>query len=137
MRKEDSPFSAESSGHYYFKKSYYADNGLVPLLMILEIVSKTGQSLEELVAPMKNHFFMIDETNFNVNNPTEAIEKIEGELGKYGDIDKSDGVSIESKDWRINLRPSNTEPLIRLNAEARNQSALDKIVRQITDLINT
>jgi len=137
MRKEDAPFAAESSGHYYFRKSFYADNGIVPLLMLLEIISRTGKSLSELITPFIGRYFMIDEINFRVNAPSDTIRKLENELGKDGKVDKTDGVTIESEHWRINLRPSNTEPLIRLNAEAHNQKGLDKIVDRVTSLINT
>ncbi len=137
MRQEKSPFAGESSGHYYFQKSFYADNGIVPLLMIVEMLSRTGKSLEELVAPLQSRYFMIDETNFKAENPSVTIARIEEALGSEGQVDKTDGVTIEAKDWRVNLRPSNTEPLIRLNAEARSQKALDKIVQEVIDLINT
>lgn len=80
---------------------------------------------------------MIDETNFKVDNPAATIVKIEGALAKDGKVDKTDGVTIEAEDWRINLRPSNTEPLIRLNAEARSQQILDATVKKIVSLIST
>lgn len=137
MRKEKAPFAAESSGHYYFQKSFYADNGVAPLMMVLEIVSRTGQSLSQLIAPLKKRYYMIDETNFRVADPETCISRIERALGDQGVVDKTDGVTIESQIWRINLRPSNTEPLIRLNAEAHDQKTLDNIVDRVLGLINT
>lgn len=137
MREEDAPFAAESSGHYYFRDSFYADNGIVPLLLILEMISKSGKSLDELTAPLMSRYFVADETNFEVSDPLKAIQAIEDELGEEGEINRIDGVAIESKQWRINLRPSNTEPLIRLNAEAKSQSELDKLMRRVKSLINT
>jgi len=137
MRQEDAPFSAESSGHYYFRESFYADNGLVPFLMILEMVSKTGKTLSELVAPLRSRYSMIDEINFKVEDPAGAIALIEKTLGSEGEISRIDGITIEAKQWRVNLRPSNTEPLIRLNAEAHDQKTLDEVVKRVLDLINT
>lgn len=137
MRQEDSPFAAESSGHYYFRDSFYADNGLVPFLLILQLISKSGKSLSELIAPLADKYFMASETNYEIADPQAAIKKIENKLGKEGQIDKTDGVTIEAKDWRINLRPSNTEPLLRLNAEARSQKGLDDIMSRVAALINT
>jgi len=131
------PFSAESSGHYYFRESFYADNGLVPFLMIAEMVSKTGKTLSELVAPLRSRYSMIDEINFKVEDPAGAIALIEKALGPEGEISKIDGITIEAKQWRVNLRPSNTEPLIRLNAEAHDQKTLDEVVKRVLDLINT
>lgn len=135
MRKEDAPFAAESSGHYYFRDSFSADNGIVPLLIVLELISKSGKSLAELTAPLTSRYFVADEVNFEVANPMTAIKRIESELGKQGKVDNIDGVTIESKTWRINLRPSNTEPLIRLNAEAKSPAELKSIFRKVTDLI--
>jgi phosphomannomutase len=137
MRQEHAPFAGESSGHYYFQKSFYSDNGLVPLLMILQIISESGKSLDELIAPLKSRYVMIDEKNFKSKDPAATIAKVEKELGSEGSVDKTDGVTVESRKWRINLRPSNTEPLIRLNAEAHDQDNLSKIVRKVQSLINT
>jgi phosphomannomutase len=82
MRTEDAPFAGESSGHYYFRDSFYADNGIVPFLMLLEMVSKTGQSLKELVEPLTDSYKVSGEINFTVTDPVKAIEKVEKELGQ-------------------------------------------------------
>jgi phosphomannomutase len=137
MRDMDAPFAAESSGHYYFRDSFYADNGLVPFLMILEMVCKSGKSLDDLVKPLMDRYFLSGEINFTVADPAESIKTIEKKLGPKGEVDKTDGLVVESGDWRFSIRPSNTEPLFRLNAEARDKKILDGLVKEITDLINT
>lgn len=135
MRTEDAVFAGESSGHYYFKNSFYADNGIVPLLLIMEMISKTGKSLERLLTPLISNYKVSGELNFKVADPLKAIELIEDKLGKEGRIDKTDGLVVETDTWRFSARPSNTEPLFRLNAEARDQTELDSIVKKVTALI--
>lgn len=136
MRQEDAVFAGESSGHYYFKNSFYADNGIVPFLMILEIISSSGKNLKELVGPLMERYKVSGEINFEVSDPLKAIELIEKELGNKGKIDKTDGLAISTSKWRFSVRSSNTEPLFRLNAEAHDQHALDNLVKQISSLIN-
>ena len=137
MRQEDAPFAGESSGHYYFRDSFYADNGVVPFLMALQMVSTSGKTLKELVEPLMVKYKLSGEINFTVAEPAKAIGLIENKLGSQGKIDKTDGLVVEADNWRFSVRPSNTEPLFRLNAEARDQQTLDKLVTQISDLINT
>jgi phosphomannomutase len=137
MRTEDAPFAGESSGHYYFRDSFYADNGIVPFLMLLEMVSKTGQSLKELVEPLTDSYKVSGEINFTVTDPVKAIEKVEKELAKQGRVDKMDGLAVTTDKWRFSVRPSNTEPLFRLNAEAHDQETLDGLVRTISSIIDT
>jgi phosphomannomutase len=137
MRQEDAPFAGESSGHYYFRDSFYADNGIVPFLMLLEMVSETGKSLKELVKPLMDKYKLSGEINFTVPDPMKAIEKVEAGLAKEGGVDKMDGLAVATDEWRFSVRPSNTEPLFRLNAEAHDQKTLDDLVAQISSLINT
>lgn len=137
MRQEKAPFAGESSGHYYFRDSFYADNGIVPFLMILQLISTTGKSLKELVQPLMNRYKISGEINFQVKNQSEAIKSIENKFAKQGKTDRTDGLAVESTDWRFSVRPSNTEPLFRLNAEAHDQASLDNLVSKITALINT
>lgn len=137
MRQEDAPFAGESSGHYYFRDSFYADNGIVPFLMLIEQISKTGKSLGELIKPLMNNNLVSGEINFTVENPQRTIGLIESKLGSKGEIDRTDGIAIANKDWRICVRPSNTEPLIRFNAEAHDQQTIDQLIREISELTNT
>lgn len=137
LRQEKAPFAAESSGHYYFRDSFYADNGILPLLMVLQMISQTGKSLKELVEPLRQKYKVSGEINFTVEDPQAAIGMIERKFGKDGKVDKTDGLAVETSDWRFSVRPSNTEPLFRLNAESHNQKILNELVRQISALINT
>jgi phosphomannomutase len=136
MRQEDAPFAGESSGHYYFRDSFYADNGIVPLLMIIQLVSKSGKSLKALIEPLMKSYVVSGEINFTVNDPAKSIDKIENQLGPLGKIEKTDGLAVETEEWRFSVRPSNTEPLFRLNAEARDKQTLDDLVQRISILIN-
>jgi phosphomannomutase len=137
MRLEDAPFAGESSGHYYFRDSFYADNGIVPFLMVLQMVSVSGKPLKELVEPLMNKYKVSGEINFTVAEPAKAIELIETKFGSQGKIDKTDGLIVETDEWRFSVRPSNTEPLFRLNAEAHSQKVLDKLINEISGLIRT
>jgi phosphomannomutase len=137
MREEDAPFGGESSGHYYFRDSFYADNGVVPFLMIIQMVSQSGKSLAELAEPLMRDYVVSGEINFTVDDPVKAVAKVEAEFGNEGRTDKTDGLAVETDTWRFSVRPSNTEPLFRLNAEARDQQTLDDLVKKISALINT
>ncbi len=137
MRKVNAPFAGESSGHYYFKDTFYADNGIIPLLMILEMISKTGKTLEELVKPLMGRYKVSGEINFLVKDAKASIELLEAKYGKLGKVDHTDGLVVESASWRLSARPSNTEPLFRLNAESRSQKTLDCLIKEVTDLIKS
>lgn len=135
MRQVDAPFAGESSGHYYFRDSYYADNGIAPFLMILGIMSRTKKSLTELVEPLMSSYFVSGEINFPVKNTRATLEALKSHFGAQGKTDTMDGIAIETKQWRISVRPSNTEPLIRLNVETRSKANLDKLIREATEII--
>ena len=135
MRAEDAPFAGESSGHYYFRDSFYADNGIVPLLMILQMLSRSDKTLGELIKPLIERYKVSGEINFTVSSPTRAVELVEKKFGPEGKIDKTDGVVVETNKWRLSVRPSNTEPLLRLNAEAHDQKSLDEIIKQVSEVI--
>jgi phosphomannomutase len=125
MRKEDALFAGEMSAHYYFKDNYYADNGMIPLVLILELMSVTNKSLSELLFPLKSKYFISGEINCLVESPSEKIREIE-EYYKDGEISCIDGLSVEYPAWRFNLRASNTEPFIRLNIEAKSKGLLEE-----------
>lgn len=136
MRQENAPFAGESSGHYYFKDSFYADNGLAPFLIILSLISRTGKSLAELVQPLMDRYKVSGEINFTVADTQKILNKIEKRYGPEGKVDKTDGLVIESGQWRFSVRTSNTEPLLRLNAESRNQQVLDILIKELSALIS-
>ena len=119
MRDEDAVFGGEVTGHYYFKDFYFADNGFIPALLILELMSRKGQTLAELLAPLRAKYFISGE----INTKVASMDMIEGRLKalaeRYADghTYTIDGFSAEFPDWHFNVRASNTEPLLRLNLE--------------------
>jgi len=117
MRDEGGAFGGEVSGHYYFKAFFNADSGTIPALLILELLSKHGQTLRELLADMRAAYFISGEINSTVDNPAAKIEAIRARYGD-GEISELDGISVDYADWHFNVRPSNTEPLLRLNLES-------------------
>ncbi|HEY5044675.1 MAG TPA: phosphomannomutase/phosphoglucomutase [Solirubrobacteraceae bacterium] len=117
MRAEGSLFGGEVSGHYYFRDFYCADSGTIPALLVLELLSRTGQSLSELLAPYRSRYFISGEVNSEVADPEAKMEEL---ATRYSDArqDRLDGISIDYEDWHFNVRPSNTEPLLRLCLES-------------------
>jgi phosphomannomutase len=120
MREKDAIFGGEVTGHYYFRDNFYADNGFIPAVMLLELMSKKGQSLAELLAPLNARYFISGEINTKVASMDVVKAKLDGIASRYADatVSRLDGVSIDYSDWHFNVRPSNTEPLLRLNLEA-------------------
>jgi phosphomannomutase len=120
MRERDGVFGGEVTGHYYFRENFYADNGFIPVLMLLELMSAKGQSLADLLAPLKAKYHISGEINTKVASMDLVRGKLAGLADKYsnGTVTHIDGVSVEYPDWHFNVRPSNTEPLLRLNLEA-------------------
>lgn len=135
MRREDVTFGAETSAHYYFKDLWYTDNGMVPFVVMLDIISDSGKPLSELVAKYQQMYFAIPETNFTVVNVAKVISEINA---RYSDAqtDEIDGFSAEYPDWRFNIRGSNTEPLLRLNLEAKSQELADQKLAELTEVIS-
>jgi phosphomannomutase len=117
MRAEGSLFGGEVSGHYYFRDFYCADSGTIPALLVLELLSADGRSLSELLRPYREHYFISGEINSEVSDPEGKMEEI---AARYADARQSrlDGISIDYEDWHFNVRPSNTEPLLRLCLES-------------------
>jgi phosphomannomutase len=120
MREENAIFGGEVTGHYYFRDYFYADNGFIPALLILELMSKKGQTLRDLLAPFREQYFISGEINTEVGTMAQVSAKLDGLAARYADghVYRMDGVSVEYPDWHFNVRPSNTEPLLRLNLEA-------------------
>ena len=134
MRKNQAVFGGEHSGHYYFKDNFMADSGLIAAVVGLAVLCKSGQPLSKLVAPLRQQYVQIGETNFEVSDKDAVMKKI-GEHFTEGTQDWLDGLTVNFKDSWFNVRPSNTEPLLRLNAEATTQADLDKLVAEVTALI--
>ena len=117
MRDEGAVFGGEVSGHYYFRDFYCADSGTLPALLMLELLSAEGRTMSELLAPLREKYFITGEINSEVEDQQAKMDEI-AESYSDGDVDRLDGVSIDYEDWHFNVRPSNTEPLLRLNLES-------------------
>jgi phosphomannomutase len=117
MRETGAVFGGEVSGHYYFRHFYCADSGTMPALLMLELVSREGRSLAELMAEFRSKYFISGEINSEVADQQAKMEEI-AERYSDGEITRLDGVSVDYPDWHFNVRPSNTEPLLRLNLES-------------------
>jgi phosphomannomutase len=125
MRKEDALFAGEVSAHYYFRDFWQADSGVVPFLLMLELISRRGQKLSELLRPFREHYFLTGEINTPVADvPLKLQELKERYAAGGGRISHLDGLSVEFDDWHFNVRPSNTEPLLRLNLEALSEEEM-------------
>ena len=135
MRAEDAVFGGEMSAHYYFSDYFYCDNGMIPLVMMLEFLSGQSKTFSEIMKEMFwNRYFVSGEINFQVPDVNAVLAKVKE---KYvdGKISEIDGISVEFSDWRFNLRGSNTEPVIRLNVEAKNKNLLDEKTQTLLDLL--
>lgn len=125
MRAEDAIYGGEMSAHHYFRDFAYCDSGMIPWLLIAELVSQTGTALGDLVADRMQAFPCSGEINFRVDDAKATVARVMAHYAAQSpDLDYTDGVSAEFKDWRFNLRSSNTEPLLRLNVETRGDAAL-------------
>jgi phosphomannomutase len=139
MREEDAVFGGEVTGHYYFKHNFYADNGFIPALLILELMSKKSKSLRELLEPLRQKYFISGEINTKVSSMAAAEEKLEVLAGEYshGNVYRLDGVSVEFDDWHFNVRPSNTEPLLRLNLEGLTPQIMERRRAEVLAIIRS
>jgi phosphomannomutase len=117
MRETGAVFGGEVSGHYYFRHFYCADSGTMPALLMLELVSREGRSLAELMSEFRSKYFISGEINSEVADQQAKMEEI-AERYADGEITRLDGISVDYPDWHFNVRPSNTEPLLRLNLES-------------------
>ncbi|MGE3885357.1 MAG: phosphomannomutase/phosphoglucomutase [Vicinamibacterales bacterium] len=128
MREEDAIFGGEVTGHYYFRDNFYADNGFIPALLILELMSKKGLSLRDLLKPLRERYFISGEINTRVPSMDVVPEKIAALRREYahGHVYELDGISVEFDDWHFNVRASNTEPLLRLNLEGTTPEIMEK-----------
>ncbi|MGL4234910.1 phosphomannomutase [Tabrizicola sp.] len=125
MRREGAVYGGEMSAHHYFRGFMACDSGMIPWLMVAGLLSQSGQSLTELVGAMRRDFPSSGEINFRVADVPATVSRVEAALAsKAQSIDRTDGLSLDFGDWRLNLRASNTEPLLRLNVEARGDVGL-------------
>jgi len=137
MRRVDALYGGEMSAHHYFRNFAYCDSGMIPWLLVAQLISASGKSLNEMVAARMSLFPCSGELNFKVRDADATIRRIAGYFEPQDpQIDLTDGLSLEFKDWRFNIRASNTEPLLRLNVEtAGNEDLLTKQVHVLKELI--
>jgi phosphomannomutase len=126
MREVGAAFAGEVSGHYYFREFSQADTGVVPFLVMLERISKGGAKLSKLLRPFRDRYFITGELNTPVADVSAKLAELEERFGPEGTVSHLDGLSVEAADWHFNVRPSNTEPLLRLNLEARSQERMER-----------
>ena len=125
MRAENAIYGGEMSAHHYFREFAYCDSGMIPWLLVAELMSATGKPLSSLVGDREAAFPCSGEINYRVTDASDAMRRVEEHFADWNPvIDRTDGISLEFANWRFNLRSSNTEPLLRLNVEAKGNAAL-------------
>jgi phosphomannomutase len=136
MRKQDAAFGGEHSGHFYFRDNYFADSGIIAMLTVAELVGRQENPLSELLVPI-NPYFRSGEINSEVENQDEVLKRVEEHYAERDnpEIDHLDGLTVDYGDWWFNLRPSNTEPLLRLNVEASTRETTETKRDELLDLI--
>jgi phosphomannomutase len=138
MRRDDAAFGGEVSGHYYFRDFSQADTGVVPFLLMLELVSQSGRKLSELLAPFRSQYFITGEINTPVADVALKLQEIKERYAAQGAaITHLDGISVDFDDWHFNVRPSNTEPLLRLNLEALSEQQMEQKRDEVLALIRS
>jgi phosphomannomutase len=136
MRKEDAAFAGEVSGHYYFRDFSQADSGVVPFLLMLELISKRGRPLSEILAPLRSRYFITGEINTPVPDVALKLQELK-ERYADGRVSHLDGISVDFDDWHFNVRPSNTEPLLRLNLEATSEELMERKRDEVLEVIRS
>lgn len=138
MRAEDAIYGGEMSAHHYFRDFAYCDSGMIPWLLVAELVSVKGQTLGQLVQDRIAAYPSSGEINIKLSNPEISIEGVKSHyVSKANLVDYTDGISVEFPEWRFNLRSSNTEPVVRLNVESRNNKELmEEKVKEILNLLS-
>jgi phosphomannomutase len=137
MREEGAVFAGEVSAHYYFRDFSQADSGVVPFLLMLELISKRGRKLSEILAPYRSRYFITGEINTTVSDVDAKLAELKETFGAQGEVSHLDGVSVTADEWHFNVRPSNTEPLLRLNLEARSEELMESKRDEVLDVIRS
>jgi phosphomannomutase len=138
MRKHDAAFGGEHSGHFYFRDNYFADSGIIAMLTVAELVGRQEDPLSELLVPI-DPYLRSGEINSEVEDQDEVLKRVEEHYADRDDpeIDHLDGLTVDYGDWWFNLRPSNTEPLLRLNVEASGRETMEKKRDELLELIGS
>jgi phosphomannomutase len=135
MAETGAVFGGEHSGHYYFRDNYRADSGVIAALIVLEQLSMAGTTLSELLAPFRKYADS-GEINTKVDDPAHAVDALAAHFAAQGLVcDRTDGLTVDFGDWWFNVRPSNTEPLLRLNVEAASEQECDRHTRELLELV--
>jgi phosphomannomutase len=137
MREEGAVFGGEVSGHYYFRDFSQADSGVVPFLLMLELLSKRGQKLSEILRPYRERYFLTGELNTPVTDVPLKLQELKERFGPEGAVSHLDGLSVDADEWHMNVRPSNTEPLLRLNLEALSPELMERKRDEVLEVIRT
>ncbi len=135
MREEGAAFGGEVSGHYYFRDFSQADSGVIPFLLMLELVSKRGEKLSETLRPYRERYFITGELNTPVADVALKLQELKERFGAEGRVSHLDGLSVDADDWHMNVRPSNTEPLLRLNLEALSPDLMERKRDEVLEVI--
>ena len=137
MRELNAVFGGEVTGHYYFRDNFYCDNGFIPALLILELMSKKNQSLKQLLEPLRAKYFISGEINTKMASMEAMTETMNIIAERYKDANtfRLDGISVEYPDWHFNVRPSNTEPLLRLNLEGSTEAQMQQKRDEVLGII--
>jgi phosphomannomutase len=134
MRDENAVFGGEVSGHFYFRENWFADNGMIPALLVLEMLGRSGRKLSDLLRPLRERYHLSGEVNSRVSDTGAALLRLE-ERYRDARILKLDGLSVDYDSWHFNVRPSNTEPLLRLNLEACTREEMERRRDEVLTLI--
>ena len=137
MRELDAVFGGEVSAHYYFRDFSQADSGVVPFLLMLELVSRRDRPLSEILAPLRAHYFLTGEINTPVADVALKLQELKERYSSEGRVSHLDGLSVDAEDWHMNVRPSNTEPLLRLNLEALSEQLMQEKRDEVLDVIRS
>jgi phosphomannomutase len=135
MREEAATFAGEVSGHYYFRDFSQADSGVVPFLLMLEFVSQKGTKLSQILEPYRSRYFITGELNTPVRDVALKLQELKERYSGEGTVSHLDGISVDADDWHFNVRPSNTEPLLRLNLEARTPELMERKRDEVLSVI--
>ncbi len=137
MREEGAVFGGEVSGHYYFRDFSQADSGVIPFLLMLELLSKRGEKLSETLRPFRERYFITGEINTPVADVALKLQELKERFGAEGKVSHLDGLSVDAEDWHMNVRPSNTEPLLRLNLEALSPELMERKRDEVLEVIRS
>jgi phosphomannomutase len=135
MREENALFAGELSGHFYYKDSFFTESSIISTILVLNMIREEGKSLSELIAPLKK-YFASGEINSEVDDKEGKMKELaEMFKGKAKIISHLDGIKLEFDDWWFNVRPSNTEPLLRLNLEAKTKEKMEEMRDKVLAII--